>query len=408
MSVRCFCNIHVVLICLSLFMFNSMFASNSSISGVVDPNAHPLLQKINRAIIKAKLDTKFRRNGDQQAESIKSGYSSGDSSSSTGNATAPATQGESLSALLRRAARIKRRREKLKEASDYQKDASDPGGVQKEREHMNVSVKKYEDPTNNHAKKSSFIAKKPWNVYGRRMQVYVGCGYFARLIRGLKCPVKSKYTIFRPLQTDKGVNDDGAGGIMLPHKIQPVLPVKNTFKNSARYECGFILYGNTAASLNFNASGDMRKYKFVLAKVPHEINYIDVPFEELKEKKDAVDGDIPKTYIADAEVFDLLSPGLNVLTQGYDVEFSIGASTAIVDRWWTELAFGGSLTYFRGAKSFHAIGFFVSLRLDYEIIKNLRFGVMYQGRVARRALKGFESLKGNFHTVAASVRLLLP
>lgn len=262
----------------------------------------------------------------------------------------------------------------------------------------------------NEADQSSFISKpSDWNTYGRRFQVYFGVGYFYKLVRDLKCPIKNHYAVLRPLITEKSINAKGNSGIILPYKSQPTLLAKNRSLTAPRFEAGIVFYSGNGKSLNINLAGDRRKYRFFLKEAPHERKALNFDIKQALENNDLVDGEVPKFYISTEEIFDLLGDNRNFVEQQFEYEVTIGIATTVKDRWWIEAMFGISNTYLKSFdKGYHLIGLVTSVRLDYEIIRQIRLGIAYQYRTINRSVKGFKRVGGSSHAIIATFRLLVP
>lgn len=257
---------------------------------------------------------------------------------------------------------------------------------------------------------SSFVNQKPvWNTHGRRVQIFFGAGLLYQLVRGFKCPTRTRHLIFRPLQEGEVLNNQGSHGVLFHEKIQPALPVKNAAIRGIRYEGGVVIYGANGTSFNITAALDAKRRKLTLKSVPHQITHLQNDFKELRGYLDKADGEVPKGYIPTEQIEDLLGPDRNTFEQRYDWELMGGSASAVKDRWWLEFAIGIYSSYIKGhAKRFHMLGPIFVMRVDYEILKQMRVGCMYEYRRLKKEIKGFEKIRGSKHIMTVTMRFLLP
>lgn len=257
---------------------------------------------------------------------------------------------------------------------------------------------------------SGFIDnKKPWNTYSRRVQLYIGGGYFVKMVKSLKCPIISKHITFHPLHLPDGrLNVDRINGMIFKYKNQPSENVAKKNLKNIRYETGLVIYSGNAASLNFNFSIDPKKYKFYLDKIPHsKENINDLTLTD--EKIALVNGNVPPTYVATYEINDLLGSGRNCLKQTFEYEATIGFSFAKVEKYWFEFCLGLSNALMKGYfKNFHMLSIILGFRFEYELSKSFRIGLSYQFRKGSKKLTGFDKISSRNHLIITSIRFMFP
>lgn len=251
--------------------------------------------------------------------------------------------------------------------------------------------------------------KKPWNTYSRRMQIYIGAGYFVKMVKSLKCPIVSKHIVFHPLHLPDGsLNVGRINGEIFKYKNQPAVNVKKKDIKNIRYETGLVIYSGNAASLNLNFSIDTKKYKFYLDKTPHSKENID-DLTLTDEKIALVSGTVPPAYVATSEINDLLGAGRNFLKQTFEYEATIGFSFAKVEKYWLEFCVGLSNAMMKGYfKNFHMLNIILGFRFEYELSKSFRVGLSYQFRTGSKKLEGFDKISNRNHLIITSIRFMFP